>query len=205
MHEGSRSNSIPPQEADLPCKRLLRYLINRNMSHTADISYHQGHVVKRVHRYLEHDVVRREVYWLQLMRGETRTPNLIEQDGNTLKMTYVGEPLSKSNAPHNLKSQLRDIASMLKRFKCNHHDINPGNLMVLDGWISLIDFQWALPMSQKIPENWPKCLNSNFRPSSTVHSDKHSMQRVLEIIGSRSNMSPYHPLNWLRWLIRSKH
>ena len=55
-------------------------------------------------------------------------------------MTYVGKPLSKAIVPDDLRQQLRDIIRMLKRYKYNHHDINPENIVVLDGRLSLIDF-----------------------------------------------------------------
>lgn len=150
------------------------------MSHTSDISFHEGYVIKRVHRYLEHGVVQREINWLQLMHQESRTPDLIDHHENTLKISYVGEPLCQANAPDDLGSQLRDIALMLRRHKCAHHDINPENLMVNNGWLTLIDFQWALPMSQKIPETWPRGLNSRFRIAQGKHDDNHSIRQVLK-------------------------
>jgi RIO1 family len=157
------------------------------MGHTSEIIFHEGLVTKCVHRCLEYGVVEREVYWLQLMREEKRTPNLIEHDENTLKMTYVGAPLSKTNAPDDLRQQLRDIIRMLKRYKCNHYDINPDNIMVQDGFLSLIDFQWALPESQKIPKSWPESLNKKFRPASGLHDDTYSIQRIIKVIGGRSH------------------
>lgn len=173
------------------------------MSHTSDISFHEGYVIKRVHRYLEHGVVQREIEWLERMHEEGRTPNLLDHHGNTLKISYVGEPLCRANAPDDLKSQLKDMALMLKRHKCAHHDINPGNLMVNNGWLSLIDFQWALPMSQNIPDTWPKDLNSKFRVAPEKHDDAHSIQQVLKAMGSRPGKRKNHVWNSIGALFRT--
>ncbi len=182
---GARTNSLHGLNPYLLCGGAPLYIDNRTMGHTSEIIFYEGLVTKIVHCYLEHGVVEREVYWLRLMREEKRTPNLIEHEGNTLKMTYVGMPLSKANAPDDLRQQLRDIIRMLKRYKCNHHDINPENIMVLDGWLSLIDFQWALPKSQTIPKIWPEYLNKEFRPASGFYDDDYSMRRVSEKICGR--------------------
>lgn len=175
------------------------------MSHASEITCHQGLVTKRVYRYLEYGVVEREVYWLQLMKAERRTPTLLEHDENTLKMTYVGLPLCKANAPNDQRRQLLDIIRMLKRHKCKHHDIHPQNIMVLNGWLSLIDFQWALPKSQSIPKTWPKNLNIKFRPASGSHDDDFSMRMVLEKISGRRHARYRKAWNLLFHLVRRVH
>lgn len=151
------------------------------MGYTSEIRKTKTYVEKRVVRAKEFGVVDREYGWLSLMYDEPRTPIVMNRTGDVLRLTYVGEKLTKDNAPPDLKYQLFDIIDMLEKYMCNHNDINPGNLMVSDaGFVSIIDFQWALPKWEKIPDNWPKTLNEYYRADDDNIIDRYSVQKILE-------------------------
>lgn len=150
------------------------------MGYTSQITVKDDVVTKKVMRCLEHNVVHREAGWLSLLVDEPRTPVLLDQKLNVIMMTNVGVPLNRNNAPSDLCRQLDDILLMLNRYMCSHNDINPDNLMVKNGYVSLIDFQWALPSWENVPLAWPRSLNRSYRPSEIVWDDKYSVDKVLE-------------------------
>ena len=118
-----------------------------------------------------------EVSWLNIMRKNPRVSSLIEfnNDDLTIVTEYCGEPLTKENAPDNIKEQFDTILFSLKGYNCRHCDIKPSDLLVKGGFITLIDFGWAVNYDQKLPESFPPHLGGEFRAGD----DKGSMDKVL--------------------------
>ncbi len=114
---------------------------------TVHINIPDGTVHKRVRMYHTYQVFEREVYWLNYLNenGYTWCPKLLSSDpeSKTICMTYVGEPITKYNAPKNWKEQLQKILDNLKTENIQHNDIKQGEVLIQDGQVSLIDYGWA--------------------------------------------------------------
>lgn len=72
-----------------------------------------------------------------------------EKEGSSvITMTYCGVRLTKDNLPKDWRKQVLDILDILDASDIQHNDINPRNLMVLEGTIYLIDFGWSTLKNQ---------------------------------------------------------
>lgn len=75
------------------------------------------------------------------------------------------------------------ILWLLQAKNCNHNDVRPENLLVLDGKIQLIDFQWATHRGEEIPESWPSdSFARGMRPADKKHDDAFAMWRSIDVI-----------------------
>ena len=120
-------------------------------------------VEKETVRYLEFDIVNNEVYWLKKLGDFDHTPNVINHNENKIILSYAGEALTSKNLPKDWKNQIEEILYKLKEINCSHNDIKPTDLLVLNGMIMLIDFQWAHKINKKIPGNWPKTIGGRYK------------------------------------------
>lgn len=129
------------------------------------------------------DVFNREIYWLQKLSSK-RFPLLLgyNEKDFCIKMNYVGEPISKKNCPHDWKEQVEDIINCLELANCSHNDIKPGEILVQNNTISLIDFGWATKTGDPIPSDWPKNLGGEFKLGVHNFSDRHSIYKSIEHI-----------------------
>ena len=75
---------------------------------------------------------------------------------------YLAQFLDK-NLPKDWKTQIEKILYKLKEINCSHNDIKPTDLLVLNGMIMLIDFQWAHKINKKTPGNWPKTIGGRYK------------------------------------------
>lgn len=82
-----------------------------------------------------------EVSCLRKLEDFDRCPNLLKTDDDQLyvRMTYVGEPLTKENMPDDWRHQCNHILDELGKRKFKHGDFHE-NIMVLNGKLYLIDF-----------------------------------------------------------------
>lgn len=141
----------------------------------------QDRVVKEVHKYLELGVVAREARWLRVLEGSGRTPTLIDQDDRRLTMTYAGPLLARDSLPADWREQAEDILDTLHGAGCRHNDIKPGDLVIRHGRIHLLDFGWATPVGQPVPQAWPPGLGSHWR-SPDGFDDRFSLRLALDWI-----------------------
>ena len=120
-----------------------------------------GIVYKEVMMYNDCQIIENEIKWLELLSDTGFTPQFIAIKKNIIQMTYIGENLTKKNLPKDWESQLKNISEILNHYNCNHNDIKISDILVKDGKLGLIDFQWATLNNQKIPDNWPFFLLTN--------------------------------------------
>ncbi len=116
---------------------------------------------KHENKFGEHE---RELLWLNKLRSWDRSPGLINSFFNQIIMEYRGEPLSKNNLPPNVWEQIGLISEGLKFNNCSHNDISEEDLVVNEnGFISIIDFEWATNIGSDIPDSWPKNMGYKYR------------------------------------------
>ena len=139
------------------------------------------YVTKEVLMYMKYDIVDNEVKWLKKLRNLDFTPDFISVEKNIIKMSYAGENLNSTNIPENWQDQIHDIINNLNKEKCSHNDIKPSDLLVLDGKIMLIDFQWATYKDQKYPTNWPKFIGRKYKENMNFNDAK-SLKKSIDYI-----------------------
>ena len=137
-------------------------------------------VIKKVMLYENYHVVQNEVHWLSELSGFEHTPELISYEDNCLTMTYAGERLGLENLPTDWESQMDIILQKLIEINCSHNDIKPTDLLVLNGKLMLIDFQWATECGSELPSNWPKYIGRFFKRSDGTYDDQFSFKKSIE-------------------------
>ncbi len=111
-------------------------------------------------------------------------------DGVTLKAAMIRGDLSPQIRA-TLIEDLYEIFCALRKSDIVHRDIRPGNLMIANGRLVLIDFQLAVSKSNYVELDYmisrPQRLRSLgedvFRYRHYAWDDAHSLLRVLEYIG----------------------
>ncbi|MGE5604622.1 MAG: hypothetical protein ACM3YE_02905 [Bacteroidota bacterium] len=141
-------------------------------------------------RFISLGLLANEVHWYKRFTDipgiPPHTPKLLDYSGDTLVLEYVGNPITKDTMIVDFKNQLREIAYFLKYHHCRHCDITPGNLLVLNTKISLIDFGWAIEMDQNPYRRWKHVdkrlldnMSSGYRAPNWPN-DKYSLTKIYE-------------------------
>lgn len=146
-----------------------------------------GDLVYKTPLKYDREVFYREIGWLSKF-GSPRFPKLLGTDSKNyiIQMNYCGEEITKENCPDDWEDQIKDILAELKKYNCAHNDITRKEILVLDGFIRLIDFGWASKIGRAIPEGWPINLGIVHRLDVHKFDDEYaifeSMKGVLEDI-----------------------
>ena len=137
----------------------------------AKMGYH-GHG-NELHKFTFYN----EIKWLKKLNNVDFIPNLISYDEQllTIKMNYVGEPLSNVNIPKNWKEQCINIINKLVENNCSHNDIKPEDILVLNDKIHLVDYGWATEINESIPPNWPDTIGGDFKFDIKNFNDHYSL------------------------------
>ena len=164
-------------------KKYLPFLAHKIRSTTSIITINQNKktVIKETIRYTKYNIVENEIYWLNKLSDFIHTPNVISYNKTELTLSYSGEPLSAENIPNDWEVQINIILNKLIEINCAHNDIKPTDLLIQDGKIILIDFQWATRINEKIPLDWPRCIGREYK-NNLKFDDKYSIYKSINFI-----------------------
>lgn len=113
---------------------------------TVWINHDKSTIVKKVHNYLQYGVFEREVYWLKQLgnaKGYDWLPKIIGYKRPYIIMSHCGSRITAANKPDNWILQCRKIIDDMRSSGCRHNDIKQTEVLVKNGRIKIIDFQWA--------------------------------------------------------------
>lgn len=136
-----------------------------------------NYVLKKTNLYLNYTVFEREVYWLKKLQNFDWCPRFIWAQKPYLITSFVGERLNKENCPPDWESQVEQIEQDLKRVNCRHNDIKDEEVLIKEGKIYLIDFQWA-SLGEDYSASQPK-LSKTKRPGRPFNDLKIIFHHVL--------------------------
>ncbi len=122
-------------------------MLARGQTSKITIDMQKGIVIKYIIAYHSYNVFEREVYWLKYLneKGYDWCPKLLSSDPEkkTIHMSYVGNPITKSNAPQDWVAQLEKILNDLEKEDIKHNDIKKGEVLVYNGKLYLVDYGWS--------------------------------------------------------------
>ena len=167
-------------------KHLGRTPNRKEMSSRINIVYQtpDGNVRKQAggkfsrgqHHYDPVLLLHREASFLKQLDGR-HFPRLIDEGDGWITMTHCGNELSKNNLPKDWRNQVEEIAAALDEAKIIHRDIKPGNVMVLEGRLQLIDFGWAIAADES-PYICPRELIKDV-PHDHIYNNRAALESVV--------------------------
>lgn len=129
-----------------------------------------------VHFYDPVQLIRREVYFLERMRGR-RAPLVLDRGDDWFVMSDCGLPVTRESLPADWREQIEDIARALDDAQIIHRDIKPGNLLVLDQKLWLIDFGWSLSRGEA-PYVCPRDLVKDL-PKALIYDNRAALNWIV--------------------------
>jgi predicted Ser/Thr protein kinase len=121
-------------------------------SATASVTREGSNVVKKAKIYQEYKLNAREVCVLTRLQHFQWAPKLLKSTKDTITMSNVGQPVTKDTLPPDYATQFRNILTDMESVGVQHNDIifpcsttsfRKHEVMVHEGRLSLIDFNWA--------------------------------------------------------------
>ena len=163
-------------------------MVTRNgYTSSVDIYAQEGYAIKRFKGGDLRPCLQFEVDALErIAKVHTKHfPILLEVHKDHIKMTYCGEPPTKSTIPANFEEQIVEILRVLKVANVLHRDMRPGNILIQGDLIKVIDFSWATTFikPKPRPSNAPG-LGGEYRPGIDKFDDAFSLRKSIADIRS---------------------
>jgi len=130
----------------------------------------KGSVIRRINRNTVRKTFDNQTLWameneikcLKRLKKFKYFPTIKKIGSNWYETNYCGEPITKINQLKNI----RTIVNILKQNNICHRDINPLNILELNGQLSLIDFGWAVIDKKEPQDSIPKGLGRGYYDSN---------------------------------------
>ena len=155
-------------------------------SKTSIIRVENNKVFKTVKKHPSgFDLFSNEIKWLKRLSDFERVPTLVEYDkeNQIIVTNYLGDILTRDTVPDDWELQVKYIVKTLRVYGCSHNDIKPREIVVKDKNLYLVDFGWATPLGEKLPDAFPKGLGgSKFRYGVLYFDDFYSFNKSIRHI-----------------------
>lgn len=166
------SHDLPPDSVHIGAGALVRVRPGR------------GYVLKcyRDVPWRSAQQCRHSTIWaLRLLSSSRHVARILRITRHCIVTSYCGQQLCRANAPADLGAQAETLLVELAAADILHRDIVPGNLMVHDGVLKLIDFAWATRLSEPepIPPDAPHLGGHWSLGGNDTFDDRHSLFGIL--------------------------
>lgn len=121
----------------------------------ATVENYQPHKVtkqdnKYIKKYNSEKTYDIELKAYQMLQNTGIIPYITHETGNlTISLEDVGDPLSLQNIPKDYIEQVYNIINLLRKNNIAHNDLWSGNVMVKNGRIKIIDFEYATSLTEQ--------------------------------------------------------
>ena len=156
-----------------------------NDTYSGRVEIYDDYVIKIFNEQaLREGLYRRELHWLKKLERYDRVPTVLDFGSNNIKMTYVGERITKETLPVNWQKQIIEIYLEFQKYECCHNDIKPEDILVLNDRLHIVDFGWATTIFEEIPSHWDISIGAEFALGPHDFDDYYSLNKSCEYIKS---------------------